>query len=78
MTDKYSLCEGLHPRDYSPWHIRELTDKGRRLKGGIDTSSLCGQVKRGRDLNGEVSRVNTDWVCKKCRLIYLKRVLKES
>ena len=41
MIDKYSFCENVHSGPLSRWHIRKLTDKGKKFGGGADTLSLC-------------------------------------
>jgi len=41
MMDKYSFCENVHADPLSRWHIRKLSDKGRKFGGGADTLSLC-------------------------------------
>ena len=48
---EFSFCESVLASSRSTWHIRRLTDVGRRLTGGIDTPSLCGRVKP-QGLNG--------------------------
>jgi hypothetical protein len=40
---KYSFCENVHAGPLARWHIRELTDKGKKLGGGADSRSLCGR-----------------------------------
>jgi len=49
---EYSFCESVHASSRSPWHIRRLTNVGKRCGGGIDTPSLCGRVKPPPDSNG--------------------------
>lgn len=39
--EDHSFCESIHASSSSPWHIRKLTSKGRKLGGGIDTPTLC-------------------------------------
>ena len=46
----YSFCESVHATPYSKWHIRKLTNVGKKLGGGADTKSLC-----GRDVNWDLS-----------------------
>lgn len=52
----YGYCESVTATSISPWCIRVLTTKGRKLGGGIDTASLCGRVKphQGWDLSVKV------------------------
>ncbi len=49
----FSFCESVHAGPRSRWHVRRLTEVGKKLGGGIDTPSLCGHVKvrSGWDLN---------------------------
>lgn len=39
----YSFCETVTSTGTTPWHIRPLTEKGKKLSGGADTVSLCGR-----------------------------------
>jgi hypothetical protein len=43
--DKLSFCESVTASGRSPWHLRELTDVGKKLGGGIDTASFCEIVR---------------------------------
>ena len=70
MKNVYSLCESVHASGESPWHIRRLTDVGRKLGGGIDTGSLCGLVKQGWDLKVEIDEHHLSHACPKCVEIY--------
>ncbi len=36
---EFSFCETIYAHK---WHIRKLTEKGKKLSGGADTQSLCG------------------------------------
>lgn len=67
---EFSYCESIHASGSSPWHIRRLTDVGRRLSGGIDTPSLCGHVRppKGWDLvRGPADdKIRMPHVCVKC------------
>ena len=71
---RYSFCESISAGPQSPWHLRELTSVGRKLGGGIDTSSLCGRVKKGWDLEVEITafhlKKNT---CRDCLKRYQER-----
>jgi hypothetical protein len=72
---RYSFCEHVLASSSSPWHIRELTTEGKKLTGGIDTSSLCGQIRRGWDLRSspedtKLSAPRT--VCEACWKIWQK------
>ncbi len=46
----YSFCETVTAGSSTPWHIRELTARGKMLGGGADTPALCG-VKVSWDLS---------------------------
>lgn len=73
---EYSFCESVMATSYSPWHIRQLTKKGRKLGGGIDTPSLCGRVKAGRgwDLETPINEFHlTNGCCPKCFEIFEAR-----
>lgn len=71
MTNpSYSFCESIHATSTSPWHIRELTEVGRKLGGGIDTASLCGLIVRGWDLEVEITQHHFDRCCVKCAEAY--------
>ena len=64
----YSFCESVHASGSSRWHIRPLTDAGRKLGGGIDTPSLCGHVRAGWgwDLNVEITEHHLGYACPTC------------
>jgi hypothetical protein len=51
---RYSFCESV--TGIGPWHIRPLTDKGKKLGGGIDTASLCDLVRPIGQLGGPTGR----------------------
>jgi hypothetical protein len=54
----FSFCESIHADSNTKWHIRQLSDKGKKFGGGIDTSSLCGCVTPsvgGWDLEASLS-----------------------
>jgi hypothetical protein len=63
---KYSFCENAGAGSMSLWHIRPLTEKGRKLGGGADTLALCGW-KVNWDLLDELTEHHfTHNACKKC------------
>lgn len=69
----YSFCESVAAGPRSPWHIRKLTDKGKKLGGGIDTPGLCGhpRVTYGWDLDVDINEFHLEKVtCKECLKIY--------
>jgi hypothetical protein len=68
MAPTYSFCESVHATGTSPWHIRKLDTEGKKLGGGITTSSLCGRVTRGWDLEAPITRHHLgSHVCPGCR-----------
>ena len=68
---KFSFCESIHAGPKSPWHIRKLTEKGKKLGGGIDTKSLCNVVNLGWDLEVDINPFHLEHTtCKKCLEVY--------
>lgn len=51
---EFSYCETIAAYK---WHIRQLTDKGRKLGGGADTNALCGAPVKW-DVNHASPRVD--------------------
>ena len=43
--ETHAFCETYHAPPLAPWHIRRLTEAGRRTGGGADSASLCGRVE---------------------------------
>lgn len=41
---EYSFCEPVNAVVGNLWHIRRLTEIGRKFGGGADTLSLCGRT----------------------------------
>lgn len=71
----YAFCENVAAGSASPWHIRRLTEKGKKLGGGVDTMALCGHVVHW-DRQFSVSRVacialSDGETCHKCSAIYM-------
>lgn len=56
--DRFAYCEPNTATGLDTWHIRRLTDAGRRLGGGIDTPTLCGRDWQGWDLEAPVTVAN--------------------
>jgi hypothetical protein len=72
-TTEYSFCEGVHSGPNSKWHIRKLSDIGRKLGGGADTLSLCGkQVPWDMKVEVTYYHLNNN-SCKKCLEEYNRR-----
>lgn len=60
------FCESIHASGRSPWHLRRPTAAGLKLGGGIDTTSLCGRVTRGWDLDVPVTEPHFEHTCRDC------------
>jgi hypothetical protein len=67
---EYSFCESVHAGPQSRWHIRKLSDKGKKLGGGIDTPTLCGKNMDGWDVNVAIAGSNLSHCCVECRAVY--------
>lgn len=78
MVEKYSFCESVTATGISPWCVRQLTDEGQKLTGGVDTNSLCGRVKSpyGWDLDVPVN-IHAPSICPKCQKLLRERKQKE-
>lgn len=63
-----SFCESVWAGPLSRWHLRWLDDTGPKFGGGITTTSLCGKVDSGWDLEVEVTAHHLENnVCPWCR-----------
>ena len=71
----HSFCETVSASSESPWHIRKLTEKGKKLGGGADTESLCG-FRVSWDLNVEITEHHLNHCCKLCASEYRREVHK--
>jgi hypothetical protein len=69
---QYAFCERVTAGPTSPWHIRQLTDKGKKLGGGADTPSLCGS-KMAWDVNVDITEHHLGHSCKECVRLYRER-----
>lgn len=69
---EYSFCESAWASGASPWHIRKLTDKGRKLGGGADTRALCGR-EVAWDLQVELTEHHLGHSCQACVSAYRNR-----
>jgi len=67
-TVTYSYMEFATATGRSPWHIRKLTDQGKKMGGGIDTPSLCGRKYNGWDVNHAAPEAGPrpDFACRNC------------
>ena len=74
-TAEYSYIEFVHATSTSPWHIRVLTDVGKKLGGGIDTPSLCGTKYNGWDMRHDPPKPGPkpDFACGGCWIEFLNR-----
>lgn len=62
---EYSFCETLYAGPYGRWHIRKLSDKGQKLGGGADTTSICGTVVSW-DLKVPITYIHLQHCCPEC------------
>jgi hypothetical protein len=63
----FSFCESVWATSSSRWHIRILSQVGRKPSGGIDTPFLCGtKVPHGWDLNVEITEHHLAHTCPLC------------
>ena len=61
----YSFCETATAGPRSRWHIRQLTEKGRKPSGGADTPSLCG-LDVAWDLEVDITTHHLSHSCPEC------------
>lgn len=73
----YSYCESVTATGTSPWHIRRLTEIGRKLGGGADTPALCGREVSwdlgGNEVTAESVERISQWppvVCVSCVAVW--------
>lgn len=80
---EYAFCESVGVGSHTRWHIRRIA-KALFLTGGIDTPSLCGNVKPigpergalgGWDVNVKITEHHLNHACPKCAEIYRRRAL---
>ena len=65
--NEFSFCESVLAGSKSKWHIRKLTESGKKFGGGIDTPSLCGSVTKGWDLEISITEFNLKTnTCSEC------------
>jgi len=69
---EYAFCESAWAGSRTPWHIRRLTDAGRKPGGGADTKALCGR-EVAWDLKADVD-LSCDRCCRKCAEAYAAAV----
>jgi hypothetical protein len=71
MVD-YSFCEAVTAGSASRWHIRPLSNKGRKPSGGADTAALCGR-QVSWDVNCNIHPAALAGACLVCAEIYKNR-----
>ena len=71
VDDLFSFCETVTASGTTPWHIRKLTARGRKLTGGADTPALCGR-EVSWDLDVSITAHHLGHCCPKCKEVYLK------
>ena len=73
----HAFCENVAAGSTSPWHIRTLTEEGKKTSGGADTPAMCGHVVHW-DRQYPVSRATVflldkgQQVCQKCSTLYME------
>jgi hypothetical protein len=79
---EYSFLEGVTAGPHTKWHIRKVAG-ALHLGGGIDTPSLCDQVRPigpdrgaigGWDLNIKITEHHLGHSCPKCVELYKKAI----
>lgn len=56
VLDLFAFCESEAAITFPTWHIRQLTEAGRKPGGGIDSQPLCGRTGfKGWDLEAPVT-----------------------
>lgn len=70
----YSFCESAAAGPQSRWHIRKLSEKGKKSGGGIDTPFLCARkYLNGWDLEVEITEHHLGHACPGCVEVYRRR-----
>jgi hypothetical protein len=69
---QYCFCEAPTTGSKSRWHIRPLTELGRKLSGGADTVSLCGRTISW-DNSVETTDLHLEHCCRLCMESYRER-----
>lgn len=70
---KFAFCETVAAGGGSPWHIRQLTTRGKKLGGGADTPSLCGK-QVSWDVRPDINELQLTGACQACVWRYRDRV----
>lgn len=65
----YSFCETVTAGPSTPWHIRKLTEVGKKLGGGADTPALCGRIVSW-DLEVKITSHHLTHCCQVCATTY--------
>ena len=69
LMGKFSFCENTWAGPETPWHIRSLDERGKKLTGGAYSLALCGHVVHW-DLNVEITQHHLGHCCRKCKKEY--------
>jgi hypothetical protein len=75
LPPAFAFCENQAAGSTSPWHIRRLTEKGKKLGGGADTPALCGHIvhwDRAYPLTRVAVFLLRDSVCHQCSELYME------
>jgi len=72
---EYSFCESIAAGPNARWHIRPLTQRGKKLGGGADTPALCG-CQVAWDIDVEITEHHLNHSCPPCVEIAKKLVCK--
>ena len=72
MAAEFAYCETIWASGISKWHIRQLTERGKKPSGGADSPGLCGR-EVAWDLEVPITAKNLDpkYVCTLCRMKYI-------
>lgn len=72
MAKKYAFCESMYASGTSVWHIRALTEAGRKLGGGADSHALCNR-EVAWDLDVDITPHHLTHCCQECARIMWKQ-----
>jgi hypothetical protein len=61
----HAFCESMYARSGAPWHLRKLTEAGRKPGGGADTPALCGRQVTW-DLEVPITQHHLEHACPEC------------
>lgn len=72
MSAAFSFCETYSAPPWCPWHIRALSQRGKKLGGGADTPALCGTLVAW-DLEVHINEHHLSHACEACVEKYLQQ-----